>query len=83
MKISYVKWDMNRHMSNLGSAMLPPERQRELPHRYMLGLYEIMEETRKNTQMYYLKVVQAEADALMRECCITCHRYGPVMIRIR
>lgn len=43
-KISYVKWDMNRHMSNLGSARLPPERQRELPHRYMLGLYEIQEE---------------------------------------
>lgn len=41
--ISYVKWDMNRHMSNLGSALLPPERQREMPHRYMLGLYRVME----------------------------------------
>ena len=31
-------------MTEIGSAKLPPERQRELPHRYMLGLYRIMEE---------------------------------------
>ncbi|WP_199620031.1 alpha-galactosidase [Paenibacillus alkalitolerans] len=42
--ISYVKWDMNRNMSEIGSAKLPPERQRETAHRYMLGLYEVLEE---------------------------------------
>ena len=42
--ISYVKWDMNRNMTEIGSAKLSPERQRELPHRYMLGLYRVMEE---------------------------------------
>ncbi|MBN1811966.1 MAG: alpha-galactosidase, partial [Anaerolineae bacterium] len=42
--ISYVKWDMNRHMTEIGSAGLPPERQRETAHRYMLGLYRIMDE---------------------------------------
>lgn len=41
--ISYVKWDMNRHMTEIGSAKLPPERQRETAHRYMLGLYSVME----------------------------------------
>ena len=41
--ISYVKWDMNRHMSEVGSAKLPPEHQREVAHRYMLGLYRILE----------------------------------------
>lgn len=41
--IGYVKWDMNRHMSNLGSALLSSQRQRELPHRYMLGLYRVLE----------------------------------------
>lgn len=41
--ISYVKWDMNRSLSDIGSAKLPPEKQQELPHRYMLGLYEILE----------------------------------------
>lgn len=41
--IDYVKWDMNRNFTNVGSALLPPERQKELPHRYMLGLYGILE----------------------------------------
>jgi len=42
--IDYVKWDMNRHMTEIGSSALPPERQRETAHRYMLGLYKILEE---------------------------------------
>jgi alpha-galactosidase len=41
--ISYVKWDMNRNMTEVGSALLPPEWQREVPHRYMLGLYRVLE----------------------------------------
>ncbi|MBT2292637.1 alpha-galactosidase [Paenibacillus albidus] len=41
--ISYVKWDMNRNMTEIGSALLPPERQRETAHRYMLGLYSVLE----------------------------------------
>lgn len=41
--IEYIKWDMNRNMSEIGSAILPPERQREVPHRYMLGLYRILD----------------------------------------
>lgn len=44
MPISYVKWDMNRNMTEIGSALLPPDRQRETAHRYMLGLYKILEE---------------------------------------
>jgi alpha-galactosidase len=42
--ISYVKWDMNRNMSEIGSLGLSPERQRETAHRYMLGLYKVLEE---------------------------------------
>lgn len=34
---------MNRNMSEIGSALLPPERQRETAHRYMLGLYRVLE----------------------------------------
>ncbi|MDI4647235.1 alpha-galactosidase [Cohnella hashimotonis] len=41
--IAYVKWDMNRNMTEIGSALLPPERQRETAHRYMLGLYRVLE----------------------------------------
>ncbi len=42
--VSYVKWDMNRHMTDPGSASLPPDRTGEFFHRYMLGLYRILHE---------------------------------------
>lgn len=41
--IEYVKWDMNRSICDLYSAELPKERQGELPHRYVLGLYDLLE----------------------------------------
>lgn len=42
--ISYVKWDMNRNMTEVGSALLPANRQMETAHRYILGVYRVMEE---------------------------------------
>lgn len=41
--ISYVKWDMNRHMTEVGSAASSAEGQQEIVHRYILGLYDFME----------------------------------------
>lgn len=41
-RISYVKWDMNRHMTDAYSAALPPDRQPEITHRYMLNLYRLL-----------------------------------------
>lgn len=41
--IEYVKWDMNRPLTEVWSAELPPERQGEVSHRYVLGVYELME----------------------------------------
>ncbi len=41
--IDYVKWDMNRSLSDLGSAYLPPERQGELQHRRVLAVYRLQE----------------------------------------
>lgn len=41
--ISYVKWDFNRNLTEIGSKLLPPERQRETSHRYVLGLYLALE----------------------------------------
>jgi alpha-galactosidase len=41
--IRYVKWDMNRHMTEISSPLLSPARQRETAHRYILGLYALME----------------------------------------
>lgn len=40
-KLDYMKWDANREMTEVGSTALPPERQGELPHRYVLGLYDL------------------------------------------
>ena len=41
--ITYVKWDMNRQISDLGSFYLDKEHQGELYHRYVLGVYELQE----------------------------------------
>ena len=39
--ISYVKWDMNRNITEPYSRALPPDRQGEFFHRYILGVYEL------------------------------------------
>ncbi|MCR5691127.1 MAG: alpha-galactosidase [Eubacterium sp.] len=67
--ISYVKWDMNSHMSNLGSAQLEADRQRELPHRYMLGLYRVLEE-----------VTGRHEDVLFESCSGGGGRFDPGML---
>ena len=40
-QVEYVKWDMNRHLTEAGSGSLPWNRQGEVFHRYVLGLYDI------------------------------------------
>ena len=40
--ISYVKWDMNRNITDNGSDWLGADRQGEFDHRYILGVYELM-----------------------------------------
>ena len=41
--IDYVKWDMNRHLTDVGSLFFESDRQGEITHRYVLGLYRIMD----------------------------------------
>ncbi|MFD1954120.1 alpha-galactosidase [Paenibacillus thailandensis] len=67
--ISYVKWDMNRNMSEIGSALLPPERQRETAHRYMLGLYSVME-----------RITSAFPNVLFESCSGGGGRFDPGML---
>lgn len=55
--VEYVKWDMNRHMTELGSAGLPAKRQKEMSHRYMLGLYDVLE-----------RIVSSHPDVLFESC---------------
>ena len=45
--ISYVKWDMNRNFTDIFSKALPSDRQGEVCHRYILGLYRVMRELTK------------------------------------
>lgn len=39
--VDYVKWDMNRYLADLYSSALAPDRQVELTHRYVLGVYSL------------------------------------------
>ena len=55
--ISYVKWDFNRHLTDVYSANLPREKQGEVYHRFMLGTYELLE-----------RVTQAFPDILFESC---------------
>ncbi|MCL1631376.1 alpha-galactosidase [Sporolactobacillus sp. CPB3-1] len=67
--INYVKWDMNRHMTEIGSAQLPPDRQRETAHRYMLGLYALIE-----------RLTHAFPDILFESCSSGGGRFDPGML---
>ncbi len=42
--VSYVKWDCNRAICDKFSGMLDGGRQGEFAHRYVLGLYRVLEE---------------------------------------
>lgn len=42
-KMSYVKWDMNRSLTEVFSSALPTDQQGEVAHRHMLGVYALLE----------------------------------------
>jgi alpha-galactosidase len=67
--IAYVKWDMNRHMTEVGSAALPAERQRETAHRYILGLYRVLD-----------RLTTAFPDILFESCSSGGGRFDPGML---
>ena len=41
--IAYVKWDMNRHLTDVWSGILSADEQGMAYHKYVLGLYELLE----------------------------------------
>ncbi len=55
--ISYVKWDMNRNITEPYSLGLPAERQGEFFHRYILGVYEL-----------YRRLTEAFQEILFESC---------------
>ncbi|MCI8639554.1 MAG: alpha-galactosidase [Coprococcus sp.] len=56
-KISYIKWDMNRSISECYSAAYPADQQGEIFHRYMLGVYDLHE-----------RLLQAFPELLIESC---------------
>ncbi len=45
--VKYIKWDMNRHIADAYSLLLSEDRQGEIIHRLILGVYEIMDRINK------------------------------------
>lgn len=45
--IEYVKWDMNRQLTDIGSYRLAADRQGELYHRYVLAVYQMQDRLTK------------------------------------
>ena len=42
-KLEYIKWDYNRHITDAYTTTLPTTRQMEFGHRYILGVYQLLE----------------------------------------
>jgi alpha-galactosidase len=46
--ISYIKWDMNRSLTEVFSAKLPAEEQGMVYHKYIMGVYSLYERLRND-----------------------------------
>ncbi|KHE70341.1 alpha-galactosidase [Halobacillus sp. BBL2006] len=68
-KIDYVKWDMNRYMTEIGSIAHASERQMEVPHRYILGVYRL-----------YERLLESFPHVLFESCASGGARFDPGML---
>lgn len=69
-KIDYIKWDMNRHITDIGSTSFPIDQQGEISHRYILGLYRILD-----------TLVKQFPNVLFENCSSGGGRFDPGMMR--
>jgi len=67
--IEYVKWDMNRTLSDAASFCLDADRQGELFHRYVLGVYELQG-----------RLLADFPQLLLENCCSGGGRFDPGML---
>ena len=67
--ISYIKWDMNRYMTEPYSLGLDPARQGETMHRYMLGVYDL-----------YTRLTTEFPEILFESCASGGARFDPGML---
>ena len=65
-EIDYVKWDCNRDVTEGYSLALPAERQTELMHRQVLGLYDL-----------FHRIVEANPNVMFEGCASGGSRYDP------
>ena len=67
--IFYVKWDINRSLADIWSNALPSDKQGEVYHRYILGLYRVMD-----------NIIKTHPDILFEGCSGGGGRYDPAML---
>lgn len=67
--VDYVKWDFNRNLTEAASLDLPRERQGEVMHRYVLGLYDLLG-----------RITAAFPHILFEGCSSGGGRYDPAML---
>ena len=67
--VDYLKWDMNRGLTDVFSTALPAGRQGETAHRYTLGLYELQE-----------RLLTDFPDLLLENCCSGGGRFDAGML---
>ncbi|MCI9213354.1 MAG: alpha-galactosidase [Ruminococcus sp.] len=67
--IYYVKWDINRSLADIWSNVLSADKQGEVYHRYILGLYRVMNE-----------IILTHPDILFEGCSGGGGRYDPGML---
>ncbi|NRO35700.1 Alpha-galactosidase Mel36A [Lactobacillus helveticus] len=80
-KIDYIKWDMDRHLTDIYEADLPADQQGEVYHRYVLGLYDLMEKLVSDyPDILFEACSLVVADVLTLEWLIICLRFGRAMI---
>jgi len=68
-ELSYVKWDMNRYISEAYSQNLSPDSQGEVMHRYILGVYELFE-----------RILTKYPDLFIESCAGGGGRFDPGML---
>ena len=56
-KLDYIKWDMNRNITEMYGAKLPADQQLEFPHQYILGVYQL-----------YARLTEAFPKVLFESC---------------
>ena len=67
--ISYIKWDMNRSITECYSQAFPPEQQGEVFHRYILGVYDL-----------YERLIRDFPEILFESCASGGGRFDPGML---